>query len=88
VAEPSSYNFKKQKVDTETRGAHVQKWINARSETIEKVDPDLTLHGLRIIHELNHPDSPEKPDAKAPKRPKPPPRRGPRSRAKPKKHRE
>ena len=62
--------------------------IAVHSETIEKVDPDLTLHGLRIIHELNNPDSPEKPDAKAPKRPKPPPRRGPRSRAKPKKHRE
>ncbi len=27
--------------------------IAAHSETIEKVDPDLTLHGLRIIHELN-----------------------------------
>src|SRR2546426_4375228 len=31
--------------------------IAVHSETIEKVDPDLTLHGLRIIHELNHPDS-------------------------------
>ena len=29
--------------------------IAARSETIEKVDPDLTLHGLRIIYELNLP---------------------------------
>ncbi len=29
--------------------------IAAHSETIEKVDPDLTLHGLRIIYELNHP---------------------------------
>jgi len=61
--------------------------IAVHSETIEKVDPDLTLHGLRIIHELNNPDSPEKPDAKAPKPPKPPPRRGPRSGAKPKRHR-
>ena len=29
--------------------------IAAHSETIEKVDLDLTLHGLRIIYELNHP---------------------------------
>jgi len=28
--------------------------IAAHSETIQKVDPDLTLHGLRIIHDLNH----------------------------------
>ena len=27
--------------------------IAKHSETIEKVDPDLTLHGLRIIHELS-----------------------------------
>jgi type III pantothenate kinase len=29
--------------------------IAAGSETIQKIDPDLTLHGLRIIHELNRP---------------------------------
>jgi len=29
--------------------------IAAHSETIEKVDPDLTLHGLRIIYEMNRP---------------------------------
>ena len=29
--------------------------IAAHSETIQKVDPDLTLHGLRIIHDLNQP---------------------------------
>ena len=27
--------------------------IAEHSETIEKVEPDLTLHGLRIIHDLN-----------------------------------
>ena len=27
--------------------------IAEHSETIEKVEPDLTLHGLRIIHEMN-----------------------------------
>ena len=58
--------------------------IAAHSETIEKVDPDLTLHGLRIIYELNRPDGPEKTQVAAPK---PSPRRGPPRSAKPKKHR-
>ncbi len=40
--------------------------IASHSETIEKVDVDLTLHGLRIIYELNHPDAPE-PARKRPK---------------------
>ncbi len=34
--------------------------IAAHSETIEKVEPDLTLHGLRIIYELNHPEESER----------------------------
>jgi type III pantothenate kinase len=29
--------------------------IAARSETIQKVAPDLTLHGLRLLHERNRP---------------------------------
>lgn len=37
--------------------------IAAHSETIEKVDLDLTLHGLRIIHEMNRP-GPEQAPAK------------------------
>ncbi len=35
--------------------------IAEHSETIEKVDPDLTLHGLRIIHERNRGGKPRKP---------------------------
>ncbi len=48
--------------------------IAGHSETIEKVDPDLTLHGLRIIHELNRGEAPaaaeKKPPGRAPKRKK------------------
>ena len=39
--------------------------IAAYSETIEKVDPDLTLHGLRVIYELNHPGALEETPLKA-----------------------
>ncbi|TMQ49600.1 MAG: type III pantothenate kinase [Candidatus Eisenbacteria bacterium] len=35
--------------------------IAKHSETIEKVDPDLTLHGLRIIQEMNGGAGPAKP---------------------------
>ena len=35
--------------------------IAKHSETIEKVDPDLTLHGLRIIQEMNGGGGPAKP---------------------------
>ena len=35
--------------------------IAKHSETIEKVDPDLTLHGLRIIYEMNGGAGPAKP---------------------------
>ena len=58
--------------------------IAAHSETIEKVDPDLTLHGLRIIYELNRPDAPATARA-APAKSQP--RRAPHTRAKSKKHR-
>ena len=58
--------------------------IAAHSETIEKVDPDLTLHGLRMIYELNHPEGPEPARAAAPKSAS---RRSPTTRAKSKKHR-
>jgi type III pantothenate kinase len=42
--------------------------IAAHSETIEKVDPDLTLHGLRIIYEMNHPGVLDAPEPPAPER--------------------
>jgi type III pantothenate kinase len=40
--------------------------IAAHSETIEKVAPDLTLHGLRIIHDLNRRDASRRPPKRAP----------------------
>ena len=41
--------------------------IAAHSETIEKVDPDLTLHGLRIIFEIHNPEAAEAAEKKRPK---------------------
>ena len=58
--------------------------IAAHSETIEKVDPDLTLHGLRIIYELNEPEAAETARAATPKFPSP---RAPQTGAKSKRHR-
>jgi type III pantothenate kinase len=53
------------------------------SETIERVDPDLTLHGLRILHELNAPGSAEPgPDGERADTPTPKARAKPKSKSK------
>jgi type III pantothenate kinase len=45
--------------------------IAAYSETIQEVDPDLTLHGLRLIHHRHGPRKPKPPRRHGPRKPKP-----------------